>query len=67
MYLIYIDESGDSGLLKSPTPIFVLSGLVVHELRWNEYLDRLIDFRKRMRDQFGLLMREEIHCAQMIT
>lgn len=67
MYFMYVDESGDTGLSGSPTRYFTLSGLVVHELRWNEYLEKLIDFRKRMRNSFGLLMREEIHSAHLIN
>lgn len=67
MYLMYIDESGDSGIVNSPTRYFVLTGIVLHELRWNEYLARLIDFRKRMRTKFGLLLREEIHAAHMLN
>lgn len=67
MYFMYVDESGDPGLDGSPTRFFTLSGLVIHELRWNEYLDRLIEFRRRMRNKFGLLMREEIHAAHFIN
>ena len=32
MFLMYVDESGDAGLVGSPTRYFVLTGLVVHEL-----------------------------------
>jgi hypothetical protein len=64
---MYVDESGDSGMVNSPTRYFVLTGIVIHELRWNEYLNRLIDFRKRMRSAFGLLLREEIHAARMLN
>ena len=67
MFLLYVDESGDSGLTNSPSNYFVLSGIVVHELRWNHYLDRIVDFRKRMRDTHGLLLREEIHSAALIN
>ncbi len=67
MYLLYIDESGDSGLQNSPTRYFTLTGLAVHELRWNEYLDRIVAFRTRMRNKFGLLLREEIHSARLIN
>lgn len=67
MYFLYVDESGDSGMVNTPTPYFVLTGIVVHELRWNQYLDQLVEFRKRMRNTFGLLLREEIHCARMIN
>jgi hypothetical protein len=67
MYLMYVDESGDSGMQNSPTRYFVLTGVVVHELRWNEYLSRIIGFRKKMRSSFGLLLREEIHAAKMLN
>lgn len=67
MYLMYVDESGDSGLNNSPTRYFVLTGVIMHELRWNDYLARLIEFRKRMRNSFGLLLREEVHAAKMIN
>ncbi len=67
MYLLYVDESGDSGIRGSPTRYFVLTGLVVHELRWNQYLERIVAFRTRMRSKFGLLLREEIHSARLIN
>ena len=67
MFMIYVDESGDPGLVNSPTDYYALSGLVVHELRWSVYLDQLINFRKRMQATFGLRVREEIHASAMIT
>lgn len=67
MYLMYVDESGDPGLINSPTQYFVLSGLVVHESRWNAALDQLVTFRRRMRTNFGLLMREEIHASHFVN
>ena len=67
MYLMYVDESGDTGVLNSPTRHFALSSLVVHELRWDPALQQLIEFRRRMREKFGLLMTEEIHASGMIN
>jgi hypothetical protein len=72
MFLIYVDESGDtgipsSGLHGSPTNYYVLSGIVIHELRWKEYLEQIQDFRKRLRKQFGLKLREEFHSGALIT
>jgi hypothetical protein len=64
---MYADESGDSGLHKSPTRYFVLSGVVVHEIYWHEMLDRLVAFRRRMRAKFGLLLAEEIHAGKMLS
>jgi len=66
MYLMYVDESGDCGLVNSPTRYFVLTGLVVHELRWRTYLDRLVAFRRQIRQEYGLRLREELHAATLI-
>ncbi len=67
MFLMYVDESGDVGMTRSPTPYFILSGLVIHELRWLSYLDQLIEFRRYLRDQYGLKLREEIHASAFIN
>jgi len=67
MYLCYVDESGDCGLANSPTRYFVLSGLVVHELRWSHYLDQLIEFRRDLKTRYGLKLRQEIHSSGFIT
>lgn len=66
MYLMYADESGDTGLVGSPTRYFVLTGVVVHELRWQPYLDQLIAFRRGLRITYGMKLREEFHSAQML-
>ena len=63
MYLMYVDESGDIGLSGSPTRYFVLTGLVLHELRWRQTLDELIGFRRELKADFGLKLREEIHAS----
>ena len=49
MYLMYVDESGDTGLANSPTRYFVLSGIVVHESRWREFINALVAFRRTLR------------------
>jgi len=60
---MYVDESGDIGLTGSPTRYFVLTGLVLHELRWRQTLDELIAFRREQKTAFGLKLREEIHAS----
>jgi hypothetical protein len=67
MFRMFVDESGNTGLVDSPTRYFILTGLVVHELRWQTYLEQIIAFRRRMRQQFGLRLREELHAATLIT
>lgn len=67
MHMMYVDESGDTGLAGSPTRYYVLSGVVLHELRWRQLLDMLIAFRRGLRHQYGLKLREEIHAAGLIN
>ncbi|WP_439395682.1 DUF3800 domain-containing protein [Bradyrhizobium sp. PMVTL-01] len=64
---MYVDESGDSGLVNSPTEYFVLSGLVVHESRWRDFLAALIALRRKLRANYGLPVRTEIHAAHFIN
>jgi hypothetical protein len=67
MYLMYVDESGDTGFNRSPTAFFALSGIVIHESRWREFLNLLISFRKAMRSVYGLPVRAEIHATEFIN
>ena len=67
MYLMYVDESGDTGLDGSPTEHFVLAGFVIHEADWHPYLERLIAFRRRMGAAFGLPLRAELHSSHLLT
>lgn len=67
MYLMYVDESGDPGLNGSPSRYYILCGLVMHELRWRQYLDQLIVFRRRMKTMYGLRVRDEIHARHFLS
>jgi hypothetical protein len=42
MYIMYVDESGDTGRFRSPTRYFALASIVVHEDRWREFINRVI-------------------------
>jgi Protein of unknown function (DUF3800) len=67
MFLMFADESGDSGLINSPSSFFALAGLVVHELRWRACFEQIMDFRRKLRDDVGLKLREEIHAGALIS
>lgn len=67
MYMMYVDESGDPGLVNSPTDYLVLSGVVIHESRWDDYLGQLIEFRRALKTTFEFPVRYEIHASQLIS
>jgi hypothetical protein len=64
---MYVDESGDVGTVNSPTKYFILSAIVIHELRWKTILTDLVEFRKYLRDEKNLKLRDEIHCNELIN
>jgi hypothetical protein len=69
MYLMYVDESGDCGMPSegSPSNLFCLSGLVVHELRWRDTMAELVHFRHWLKGRYRIYLEDEIHAAEMIS
>ena len=70
MYLMYVDESGDCGLPAngSPTNLFCLSGVVVHELRWwRDTIVDLLSFRHWLKRKYHIFLDDELHAAEMIN
>jgi len=67
VYLMYVDESGDSGNNTQRTRYFVLSGLVIHETAWKSALNQIVSFRRRQKVNYGLKLREEIHAFDLIS
>lgn len=69
MYLMYVDESGDTGLVhprgSSPTRYFCLTGLVVHELRWADTLTSLLQFRHWLKAKYHVYLDDELHASEM--
>ncbi|MGQ0663437.1 MAG: DUF3800 domain-containing protein [Pseudomonadota bacterium] len=63
---MYVDESGDTGLIRSPTTHFALSGLVIHESRWRDFVNQVAAFRRTLKTVYGLPIRTEIHAAHYI-
>lgn len=63
---MYVDESGDSGINNSPTNYYILSCLVVHESSWMNILNDVVSLKRGFKDQFGLLMKEEIHASEYL-
>lgn len=63
---MYVDESGDTGLINSPTNHFALSGMVIHESRWRDFANTMAMFRKTLRSVYGLPIRTELHASHFL-
>ena len=68
MYLMYADESGDCGMPAdgSPCRYFCLSGVVVHETRWQDTINDILQFRRNLKLRYGVFLEAELHSAEMI-
>lgn len=64
---MYVDDSGDPGANVAVTDKFILTALVIHESKWNDFMDALSVFRKHLRDTKSLKMREEIHAVEFVN
>ncbi len=67
MYIMYVDESGDTGIKPGSSEYFILSALIIHEKRWNSFIKSFIDFRRSVNKATGFKVREEIHTQVMIN
>ena len=66
MFLMYVDECGDSGMQASSSRYFILSGMVLHESYWTETMQKIADMRKHLESKYGFSHNKELHAGEMI-
>lgn len=66
VYLAYTDESGDSGFERSPSRFFVVACLLIHQDHWRGALDDMIEFRRALRDAYGIPTRSELKAEYFV-
>lgn len=66
MYIMYVDESGDTGRLPGATDLFCLSGIAVHESKWRDLISRLLAYRRVLKSVYGLPVRRELHASEFM-
>jgi hypothetical protein len=67
VYLVYMDDSGDPGVHPgSPTETYTIACVFVRDTDWVPLFEDLIRFRRYLRANFGLRMRQEIKANQLV-
>lgn len=67
MYLAYIDESGSTGdVAKGGSTSFTLGCLLVRSSRWSETFEAVLGYRRFLKKEFGLRLRDEIKANYLI-
>jgi hypothetical protein len=66
--IAYVDESGDTGdpALAGSSGCYVLGCVLLEEANWAESFDYLLTFRRKVRDDFGPLLRYELKANHLI-
>lgn len=66
--IAYVDESGDTGdpTLSGSSSCFALGCVLVEVDDWPDAFNALLDHRRRLRDTFGVLLRDEIKANYLI-
>jgi len=66
MYLAYFDESGDDGYPKYSSELFVLTSAYLHHQKWQEIYNSIKDFRKQLKQDFGIPIKLEFKAREFI-
>jgi hypothetical protein len=66
MYLVYFDESGDDGYPKYSSELFVLTSCYLHHQKWQEIYNSLKEFRKQLKQSFGIPIKLEFKAREFI-
>ncbi|GJL97230.1 MAG: hypothetical protein DHS20C06_10470 [Hyphobacterium sp.] len=66
MYLMYVDESGDTGREPGSSPAFVLAGLIAPSGKWTEIETAMVELRAELGAQFGLKASDELRGSTLM-
>ncbi|MGW6280328.1 DUF3800 domain-containing protein [Kribbella sp. NPDC055071] len=68
VFLAYVDETGDPGPISKDgaSLCYALGCLIIPIADWPRAFDEIIEFRRRVRDRFGIPMRAELKANYLI-
>ena len=66
MYLMYVDECGDSGMKPESSRYFILSAIILHESRWTAVMTRFANQRNEFKEHYGFDPDLELHASHMM-
>lgn len=66
MYIAYFDESGDDGYPDYSSPLFVLSCVYMHHSKWKENHDKVLEFKRKLKEDYDFPVKTEFHTKQFI-
>jgi len=67
MYIAYFDETGDDGFPEYSSELFVLTSIYMHDKHWKENFNKILEFRRQLKKDYGLPVKLEFHTKHFLT
>lgn len=67
MNIAYFDETGDDGYPKYSSELFVMTSIYMEAQNWRNNYNQMLDFKKHLKDKYGLKVYEEFHTKDFLT
>ncbi len=65
--LVYFDETGDDGLIKTSSELFILTSIYMASEIWQKNYNKMHLLRKKLRNKYGFHIKEEMHTKYFLT
>ena len=65
-YIVYLDESGDDGVIGSSEQ-FILTSVYMPTEEWQSNYNKIAALRKRLKEKYGFHSTEEMHTKHFLT
>lgn len=67
MYIVYFDETGDDGYPNYSSKAFLLTSLCLHHSVWKEEHEKIVLFRKSLKEKYNIPIKFELHTKALLT
>lgn len=65
--IVYFDETGDDGLIKTSSDTFILTGIYMSSENWQKNYNQMQFLRKELKAKYGFHVKEEMHTKHFLT
>lgn len=65
--LVYFDETGDDGLIKTSSDTFILTGIYMPSENWQKNYNQIKFLRRELKAKYGFHIKEEMHTKHFLT
>lgn len=65
--IVYFDETGDDGLIKTSSDTFILTSIYLLADDWQINFDKMKNLRKKLKEKYGFHIKEEMHTKHFLS